>query len=64
MIVESHLWETADGKLVATGDPSAAFLKYPAGKEIPDDLARELGLIKAVRKPADKAVKKPRNKGA
>lgn len=39
-----HLWSTADGRLVKTGDPDAETLVYPTGHDIPDDLARELGL--------------------
>lgn len=62
MIVESHLWETVDGKLVTTGDPSAVTLKYPAGTELTEAEAKAAGLLKQAAKPRDKQVKKPTNK--
>lgn len=62
MRIEEHLWETSDGKLVKTGDPKAARLKYAAGDEVPDDEAREAGLLKQAEKPRDKQVRKSTNK--
>lgn len=62
MRIEEHLWETADGNLVKTGDPKAERLKYAAGDEISDDEAREAGLLKQVEKPRDKQVRKSANK--
>lgn len=69
--VETHKWRTAGGGLVETGDPAATVLVYPAGSEIPEDLAEREGLKakstprdKSVTKPADKAVEKPADKAA
>lgn len=59
--VETHKWRTADGKLVDTGHPAAAVLAYPAGSEIPEDIAEHEGL-KASSKPQDKSVAKPQDK--
>lgn len=63
MIIESHLWETADGRLVETGHPDAAVLAYPAGTEISDEEAEKRGLKKAD-KPADKQAAKSQDKQA
>lgn len=63
MRIEEHLWETADGRLVKTGDPAATVLKYAAGDEISDDEAREAGLLKQAEKPRDKQSDPPANKG-
>ena len=42
MIADRHYWRTADGRLVETGHLDAEILAYPAGSEIPDDVAQEL----------------------
>jgi hypothetical protein len=68
MIAERHYWRTADGRLVHTGHIDAEVLAYPAGSEIPDDVARAAGLLdppvqaKQAPKPADKARAKPAEK--
>jgi hypothetical protein len=44
--VDRHYWWTADrSKLVPTGHPSAAFLAFTAGSEIPDAEAHRAGLL-------------------
>lgn len=46
MKATERLWLTADkGRLVAEGDPKAAFLYAAAGDEIPDEAAERFGLI-------------------
>lgn len=66
MILDRHWWKTGDGRLVPDGDPDAAFLAYPAGMEIPDATARQLGILvdeaKAKSAPANKARSKPADK--
>ena len=64
MKIEQHVWKTADGRLVQDGDPDAAFLEYPAGMELADDLARKVGLLVDEPKPAKKAAAKPADKSA
>lgn len=44
MILDRHWWRTADGRLVPDGHPDAAVLAYPRHTEIPDDVARKLGI--------------------
>lgn len=48
MILDKHWWRTRDGRLVPDGDPGAATLAYPRGHEVPDHLARQIGLLQAV----------------
>lgn len=62
MKIEKHVWKTADGGLVPDGDPDAAFLEYPAGTEMGDDRARELGLLDEEPKRAQPAANKARSK--
>lgn len=62
MKIEQHVWRTEDGRLVPHGDPDAAFLEFPAGTEMGDDRARELGLLKQVRPVANKARSKSDDK--
>ena len=60
-------WLTADGtRAVPDGDPDAATLLGIEGDQIPDALAKELGLTsaKAVKPAEDKAVKAPVTKKA
>jgi hypothetical protein len=39
-------WHNAEkNKLVPEGHPDAAFLAYPAGHEVNDDVARHLGML-------------------
>ncbi|MBM7788858.1 hypothetical protein [Tenggerimyces flavus] len=45
MKITEHVWKTVDGRLVPHGHPDAAFLEFPAGTEMGDDRARELGLL-------------------
>jgi hypothetical protein len=64
---DRHYWRTADGRLVPTGHPDAEVLAYPAGDDLPDEVARELGLLdppqaKQAPKPAAKQAAKPANK--
>lgn len=75
MIVQGRWFWTGDrSRLVKEGDRSAAFLAYPHGTEIPDGEAERVGLVqppvveppaaaKSVRKPADKMMPAPSNKG-
>ena len=45
MKLDRTLWLTADrDRVVEEGDPEAAYLLGTAGKEIPDDEAKRLGL--------------------
>lgn len=58
---EKRLYVNADrSRLVEEDDPEAAFLLAPEGAEIPDDVARQYGLIggrsKAEAPAEDKAV--------
>lgn len=61
-----HLWSTKDGRLVRTGDLDAEILAYPAGADLPDDVADKLGLVdqplKRAVKPTDKARTKQADK--
>jgi hypothetical protein len=58
-------WTAARDRLVAEGDPEAAFLAYPAGTVIPEREARQVGLKqrapaanKLGRRPLDKSTTK------
>jgi hypothetical protein len=67
MIADRRLWWTADrASLVEEGDLRAAFLAYTPGKRVrPEDESsvRAVGSPpKAVHHPADKAVRRPRDK--
>lgn len=69
MRLEQHVWKTVDGRLVPDGDQDAAFLEFPAGIEMGDDRARELGLLdeddepkQAPRPAANKQAAKPADK--
>lgn len=66
IFADRHYWRTADGRLVGTGHPDAEILAYPKGDPLPEDVARDLGLLdppaKAAVKPADKARAKPADK--
>ena len=57
MILDRHWWRTAiPRELVPDGHPDADELAYPAGSEIPDEIAVLLGLMKpSAVKPADAA---------
>jgi hypothetical protein len=62
IIAKEHYWRTADGRIVRTGDVDADVLAYPAGDSLPDDVARELGLLdppKKAEKPAKPAETEP-----
>lgn len=48
---ESRIYTTTDGRYVTEDDPDAAFLAYPAGAEIPAQVAEQL---KQAKRPADK----------
>ena len=59
------MWLNADkSKLVADGDPDAAFLFTTPGKRIPREVAEQYGLVKASKKPEDKQASKPEDKSA
>lgn len=45
MKADRHYWRTADGRYVETGHLDAEVLAFPAGSDLPDELARELGLF-------------------
>lgn len=67
MKAEQRIYKTADGRHVLEGDVDAAFLAYPVGEEVPDEVISELTgdkkpAKKAVSKPADKAAPKPADK--
>jgi len=62
-ILTEKLWYTADRKTaVSDGDPRAAFLIGPAGRELSDDEARRLGL-KSKQPQENKKKQTPPNKG-
>lgn len=42
MRVDYRVYKTRDGKHVKQGDPRAAFLAYPAGRELPNHVVAEL----------------------
>ena len=71
MKLDRTLWLTADrDKVVEDGDPKAAFLLGTAGKDVPDDEAKRLGITekkapaaKQTPAPANKARSAPANKG-
>ena len=63
MIVKERLYLTADRKtVVKDGDKKAAFLFAAAGQEMPDNVARQYGLLKEKKKPENKQVEMPENK--
>jgi hypothetical protein len=70
VIADRHYWRTSTGGLVPTGHPDAEVLAYPAGDDLPDEVARELGLAdppratpaKQAPKSASKLATKPANK--
>lgn len=77
MILDRHWWRTDDGsELVPHGDPRARFLAYTKGQDVPDELAKRVGLTaameragigdqpKAAAKPRNKAMAKPADKSA
>lgn len=63
-VTDRHVWRTVDGRHVPDGHPDAAFLAYPAGDDLPADVAAELvaATAKAKAAPADKARTKPADK--
>jgi hypothetical protein len=70
VIVDQRVWKTADGRLVADGDPEAAFLAHTVGEEVSDGLAKSSGLAEllggAKAKPAagNKMAGRPADKAA
>lgn len=63
--VTERVYRTVDGRLVRHGDPTAAFLAFPAGMELSDEEARRSGLLELMeksRRPADKMAPRPRDK--
>lgn len=62
MIADRHYWRTKDGRFVPTGHPDAEVLAHPAGSELPDDVARDLGLLDPPAKEAPKQAPKPADK--
>lgn len=61
MIADRHYWRTADGRLVPTGHLDAEVLVYAKGDELPDDAARQAGLLDPP-KPAAKQAERPADK--
>jgi hypothetical protein len=61
IIADRHYWRTADGRLVPTGHPDGEVLAYAKGDTLPDEVAKQLGLLdppappKQAVKPADKS---------
>lgn len=45
--LDRKLWQDADGNVVEDGDPSAAILIGPEGRELPVAQARKFGLVDA-----------------
>lgn len=43
---KEHIWVDAKGNVVPEGDPNASQLLLAAGDEMPEERARELGLLK------------------
>lgn len=69
ILADQHYWNTADGRLVPTGDVDAETLAYAKGDDLPDDVARAVGLLdppkpaaKQADKPADKSRARPADK--
>jgi len=63
-VTDVDLYLDADGNVIPLG-PDAAFLLVRAGKAIPDGYVQpqvEVEVVKQVKKPANKARKKPANK--
>lgn len=58
---DRRVYRTRDDRLVWEGDPDAAFLAYPAGREIPESVAARIG-GKQAPKPKDKQAPKPEDK--
>lgn len=64
MIADRHYWRTADGRLVPTGHIDAEVLAYPSGTELPDEVARDLGLLDPPKPAAAKQAPKATTKQA
>lgn len=69
MKLDRRIYRTGDGRLVEQNDPDAAYLEYPAGTELSDHAARNLGLAsdagegqKKRSKPRDKSRSAPEDK--
>lgn len=58
---DKRIYRTHDGRLVWQGDPDAAFLMYPAGREVPRSVYERVGAKQAA-KQADKQAVKPADK--
>lgn len=63
--VDRHLYLTEDkSRVVEEGDTAGRWLWAAPGQEVSREEAERLGAVKARSKPADKAVRASRNKGA
>lgn len=71
MKATERVWRTTDGRHVPEAHPDAAFLAYPVGHEMPDEIAAELypaaepepiAEEKAAKTPPNKARKPAANK--
>lgn len=60
---DRRIYRTRDGRLVWQGDPDAAFLMYPAGREVPRSVLERVG-VKQGKKPLDKQAEKPADKAS
>ena len=61
ILADQHYWHTADGRYVPTGHVDAEALAYAKGDELPDDVARAVGLLEPP-KPAAKQAARPADK--
>lgn len=56
-VADQRYWRTADGDLVADGDPAASTLAFGEGDEVPDDVKLPRAARKRAELVEDKAVK-------
>lgn len=61
MVITQRVYRTNDGRFVGEGHPDAAFLAYPAGTEVADNLVAHYGLGQWVStgRPAQRAIVVP-----
>ena len=53
VVTRRWYWTNNQADLVPEGDPSAAFLAYPAGEVLSDEEARRSGLLAKMAAPVD-----------
>ncbi len=63
-IAEEHLYLTEDDRVVSEDDPDARWLYAGPGAEIPQEEAERYGLLKAKKRPSNKARAKSADKAA